>query len=66
MLPVLTATSCANWDLKLDGKSSEAEVAMSSRAKPYPVNSAGVICGLTNLKDKQEDIEFLTFQNVSF
>lgn len=49
--------------LKLCGESSEAEVAVSYRTKPYPVSSAGVICGLTNLKDKQE---LLTFQNVSF
>lgn len=52
--------------LKLYGKSSEAEVAVSYRTKLYSVSSAGVICGLTNLKDKQEDLEFLTFQNVSF
>lgn len=52
--------------LKLYGKSSGAKVATSCRTKLYPVNSAGVICGLTNLKDKQEDLEFLTFQNVSF
>lgn len=58
MLPVQTGI------LKLYGKSSEAEVAMSYRAKPCPVNSAGIICGLTNLKDKQKDLEFLTFQNV--
>lgn len=41
-------------------------MAVSYRTKPYPVNSADVICGLANLKDKQEDLELLTLQNVSF
>lgn len=48
MLPVLKATSCANWDHQTLWRIIGAEVAMSYRTKPYPVNSAGVICGLTN------------------
>lgn len=53
MLPVLRATSSANWD----PQAPEAEMAVSQTKMPHPATSAGVIPGLANLTEKQEDPE---------
>lgn len=58
MLPVLKATSSANWDPQALWKSTGGRngSVLETRTS-YPVSSAGVIHGLTNLKEKQEDLE---------
>lgn len=57
MLPVCKATSSANWDPQALWKSIGGRNGCVLETKTsYPMSSAGVIPGLTNLKEKQEDL----------
>jgi len=58
MLPVLKASSSASADPQALQKSTGGRSGCVLETKTsYPVSSAGVIHGLTNLSDKQDDLE---------